>query len=83
MKICSYNGSLPASSNQLEWTQLHDVHGLTILAPACCGGKQRPRHPVVSYHCLLAPVRRAPQAQPDLLSIARIEFGDDLEAITR
>jgi hypothetical protein len=45
--------------------------------------KQRSHHPVVSYHCLLAPVRRAPQAQPDLLRIARIEFGDDLEAITR
>src|SRR5205807_2159993 len=70
-------------TGQLEWAQLHGVHGLSILARACCGGKQRPRHSVVSYHCRLAPVRRAPQAQPDLLRIARIEFGDDLEAITR
>src|SRR5207237_2235086 len=31
-------------------------------------------HPVVSYHCLLAPVPRAPQVQPDLLRIVRIEF---------
>src|ERR1700704_2634270 len=49
-------------TGQLEWAQLHGVHGLSIPARACCGGKQRPRHPVVSDRCLLAPFRRAPQA---------------------
>jgi hypothetical protein len=70
-------------TGQLEWARLHGIHRLSIRARAYCGGKQSPRHPVVSYHCLLAPVRRALHAQPDLFRIARMEFGDDLEAITR
>ena len=35
-------------TGQLEWAQLHGVHGLSIRARACCGGKQRPRHPLAA-----------------------------------
>jgi hypothetical protein len=79
MKICSFNGSLPASSNgPVARCSRSQYTGSRVL-----WRKQRPRHRVVSYHCLPAPVRRAPQAQPDLLRITRIEFGDDLEPVTR
>lgn len=80
MKICSFSGCLPASSNGPSCTVC--TVSVSWLASVVAENNVLATR-LLSYDCLLSPVRRAPQAQPDLLHIARIEFGDDLEAITR